>query len=70
MVRTIERVMGQSLERRKLDGFEVELNAESRPAAVKNDSSRLKQQPGQQKTNPRQPRTFNNRPRSHAPSRS
>jgi ATP-dependent RNA helicase RhlE len=70
MVRTIERVMGQPLERRKLDGFEVELNAESQPAIKNTSKPRTKQHTDQRKPNSQPRSTFGNRSRSQAPSRS
>ena len=59
MVRTIERLMGQTLERRKLEGFEVNFMTTIRhnPAGQVN----LKRTPGQRSEGsnpPRRPRSF------------
>lgn len=68
MVRTIENNMGCTLERRRMEGFEVELNPENRPAPVKNGNSRPKS--NYRKTRPsNQRKTSNNRQRSYAKSR-
>ncbi len=63
MVRTIERLMGTSLERRKMDGHDVELPADTRSTAYSN--SRPRSRPNT--NNDRRP--GNNRPRAYAPSR-
>ena len=63
MVRTIERLMGTSLERRKMDGHDVELPADTRSTAYNN--SRPRSRPNT--NNDRRP--GNNRPRAFAHSR-
>ncbi len=63
MVRTIERLMGCKLERREMDGFEVELSADNRSVPVKNGSS------SRPRTNPNQRRTTPNRQHSYAGNR-
>jgi ATP-dependent RNA helicase RhlE len=62
MVRTIEREMGQSLERRNMEGFEVNLNIVSRPSQPQNRNTRSNQPQNRQ-------RSQQNRSRSYAGSR-
>jgi ATP-dependent RNA helicase RhlE len=58
MVRTIERLMGSMLERRKMPGFDVELIAENRPTPAKNKDSRSRPNPDPRRTSPYRPRSY------------
>ncbi|MFZ3070685.1 MAG: DEAD/DEAH box helicase [Anaerolineaceae bacterium] len=69
MVRTIERLMGQSLERRKVSGFEVNLNRASQPTIIARQPAMVKQT-AQDKVEAPRPRTYNkNRFHSYAGNR-
>lgn len=63
MVRTIEKLRGQSLERRKMEGFETDLSAQSRTIPVKSGPSHARPA-----SKPRP--SSSNRPRSFGKSRS
>jgi ATP-dependent RNA helicase RhlE len=63
MVNTIERLMGQPLERRKMDGFEVNMHIKSqpgqnRPAQAQNRNARPGSNPNQHKSNSSRPRSY------------
>ncbi|MBI9051088.1 MAG: DEAD/DEAH box helicase [Anaerolineaceae bacterium] len=65
MVRTIERVMGKSLERRKMDGFEVNMNVPSQPRQQQNRNTRSNNNQQRQRSNSNS-NNNGNRSRSYA----
>ena len=68
MLRTIERLMGQSLERRQMAGFEVEFKPEAQPPAARPQGSRP-QNGGSNRNRRSEPQPGSSRPRSYYPSR-
>jgi ATP-dependent RNA helicase RhlE len=58
MVRTIERMMGKTLECRKMDGFEVNMNAPTQPKQQQNHNGRPNNQHNRRRSNQNRSRSY------------
>jgi len=58
MIRTIERLLGSPLERRKLPGFETQASPADRPAPVKSTPSAYRPQASRRPASSDRPRTL------------